>query len=374
MSSRHYPLAPSVWGNAVELPVQSLVQGALFAEFGGLRGVAFVDVALEPNPLSGTWRVRRLGGSTAGPIIGEIAAERRAQYPDIRRVDASLLRPVTTAAVELDRASGRFRASVLLPPPPLAVPRNDTPASAIVLPPGDMMVVDTAAGEYTASELRALSPGQWFVALHRVGSTVAATLGERVLGGFSLDDATELTTFLHETHPTPEHTPDARPDTAPGVYALAVLLDGMAALNVAGPWEGAREVPRLKVPFTRPLSPWQTIDFPDGTWGVTVERDYVMDPGTEPKPKHTARYVSLEGVARPESVAAPTEVFQRVDIPDDDLPRPGAETTGAEVGGGASALSGSLSGAGEYLTEVEKVRMRRRARVAGEAGVGKHRK
>ncbi|MGP8710422.1 hypothetical protein, partial [Pseudomonas aeruginosa] len=67
-------------------------------------------------------------------------------------------------------------------------------------------------------------------------------------------------------------------------------------------------------PQRRP-EPWQLIEFPGGGWAVTVERDFATDPADTVKPKHTARYVSLGGGARPEDIAAPTEMFGRVDEP-----------------------------------------------------------
>lgn len=360
MAPRLYPLAPSVWGAAEEVPVERVVQPALFSRFPALRGTAFVGVLLEPNPLNGTWRVRWLGtGAVApdqGPVIGQVAARHRERFADITRVDASLYRPTTTAAVAFDQAAGHFRVDVLLPPPPLAVPRNDTPPSAVVLPPGDMVVVDTAKGEFTAQELEAHSPGQFFVALHRIGDAVAVTLGDKVLGGFGEADAAELAAFLDAA----DH---------PEVYARAVLLAGMAGLNVAGPEEGISRIPALALPDTRPLTPWSITEFPDGTWAVTVQRDHVADPEDAVRPKHTARYVSLAGVERPDDVAAPTQVFQRLDLPEPERKTPAVPITPQAT---EQAPRQAWSEAGGYLSEVEKVRLRRQARVRSRGG--RHRK
>lgn len=349
---RLYPLAPSIWGEAVELPVDNVVQAPLFAEFAGRRGTSFVPVHLQPNPLTGTWRVRRLNqDGSQGPTLGEVARERREAFSDVRRVEASLLMPATLAQVRMEPETGQFNVTVLLPAPELAVPRNDTPDAAAVLPPGDMVVVDTAKGEYTADELAARSPGQWFVALHPIGGSVAATLGDKVLGGFDPDEAAALAEFIAGAKEP--------------VYARAVLLDGMAALDIAGPEEGVQRVPALQVPDTRPMTPWAIVNFPDGTWAVTVERDFATDPADTVKPRHTARYVSLAGGERPANLEAPTEMFGAVVVEKQD-----ADTAGAEKPKPleAQTAKAAWSGAGDYLTEVEKVRVRRAARVAGEGG------
>lgn len=382
---RLYPLAPSVWGVGEEIELQSVAQVPLFGEFGQLHGSAFVPVLLHANPLNGAWSVRRLlTDGSQGTLVGEIPWSERGRFEDMRRVEASLLLPVTAAEIRLDTDAELYRVTVILPPPPLAVPRNDTAEQALVLPPGDMMVVDTAVGEFTAEELSARSPGAWFVALHQVGGTIAATLGDKVLGGFAPDDAAELAEHVRAA------TRAAGADEGTPVFARAVLLDGMAALNVAGPAEGLQTVPALKVPDLTPTTPWALVDFPDGTWAVTVERPFATDPGDKVRPLHTARYVSLIGVGRPDEVAAPTEMFTHVGSAGGDGAAAGSGSTaiplgaaagaaGADTaaGSGSTALShrrvagggqGQLAGAEEYLSEVEKVRLRRLRRAAGETG------
>ena len=240
MAARLYPLAPSVWGAAVQLPVRDVVQAALFSQFAAHRGTAFIPVHLQPEPLSGGWKVRQ----TNGAAIGTLPASDRERFDDLRRVEASLLMPETLAEVYLSPTTGRFEVNVLLPPPELIVPRNDAPSSAVVLPPGDMVLIDTSKGEFTADELAMRSPGQWLVALHVIGDAVAATLGDKVLGGVEWE---------------------GEPPTHDGeLYARAVLLEGMAALDVA-PEQHPTNVPALQVPDQRPVTPWELIDFPDGT-------------------------------------------------------------------------------------------------------------
>lgn len=356
---RLYPLAPSVWGAGEEIELENVVQAPLFAEFGTAKSSAFLPVLLHPNPLNGTWRVRRITADRSqGRVLGEVAKYHRDRFEEMRRVEASLLMPTTTAEIRFDNASGLFRATIILPPHQLAVPRNDPPEGARVLPPGDMMVVDTARGEFTTHELAVLSPGTWFVALHPLAGTVAATLGGKALGGFDADDAAELLSYL-ETAGTGGETP---------LYARAVLLGGMAALNAGHPAEGMQSIPALKVPDSTPTTPWTSIDFPDGTWAVTVERPFATDPQDQVRPRHTARYVSLTGVERPENLAASTQIFARVEA-EEATPAPARTPTTHTT---ADAAEEAWEGAGDYLTEVQKVQLRRRRRVAGE--VGRHRR
>ena len=353
---RLYSLAPSVWGAGEEIELASVIQAPLFEEFGGTRNSAFVPVLLHPNPLNGTWRVRRVGSDrTQGRVLGEVAAEHRQRYPEMQRIEASLLMPTTMAEIRFDNTIGLFRASIVLPPHQLAVPRNDPPEGSLVLPPGDMLVVDTAKGEFSADELVALSPGTWFVALHPLAGTVAATLNGKALGGFAPEDAAALRGFIKEAG-----TP---------LYARAVLIDGMAALNAGAPSEGLQTIPALKVPDTTPTTPWTMVDFPDGAWAITVERPFSTDPKDMVKPRHTARYVSLNGEDRPDDVAAPTQNFAKVEAPKN---KPEESVEVRERAVVKEEPKTAWEGVGDYLTEVEKVQLRRRERVMGE--LGRHRK
>lgn len=350
MAPKLYPMAPSTWGAGVEIPVGHVVQAALFSDFAGQRGTAYLDVVLEANPLNASWRVRRRGnGDTLGAVLGEIAPQWRAHFPAVERVHGSFHRPATLAAVRLDKEAGRFNVEVFLPEPQLAVPRNDAPESALVLPAGDMFVVDTASGEFTAAELAALSPGQWLVGLQLIDATVAATLAGRVLGIFHGAENEQLVQWVEQFEPG-------------ALWARAVVLDGMAALDAGAPEEGVAQLPALTVPDTGPRTPWQLIEFPGGGWAVSVERDAALDPGDTVKPRHTARYVSLAGGGRPEDMAAPTEMFQQVEA--EPAPRTGGSTRVTTQSGASTE--------GRYLTEVEKVQLRRRKE--GRRRSGRHRR
>lgn len=348
MAAKQYPLAPSTWGAGVEVPVDHVSQAALFTDFAGRKGTTYVDVVLEANPLNRSWRVRRRGlGDLPGPVLGEVAPEWRAHFAEVERVHSSFLQPATVAEVKLNRESGRFNVHVVLPEPQLAVPRNNAPEDAAVLRVGDMLVVDTSVGEFGAAELEARSPGQWFVGLVPMDGAALVTLDGRVLGAVAGEDGEAALAWLEGF-------------AQGGLWARAVLLDGMAALDAAPPDEGTDTVPALaEAPQRRP-EPWQLIEFPGGGWAVTVQRDFATDPQDEVKPKHTARYVSLGGGARPEGLGAPTEMFGRIGAEED---RPERPTTTPVVAQHADE---------SFLTEVEKVQLRRRNR--GRRRGGRHRR
>lgn len=338
MAAKQYPLAPSTWGAGVEVPVDHVSQAALFSDFAGRRGTTYVDVVLEANPLNRSWRVRRQNtGDLPGPVLGEVAPEWRAHFPEVERIHSSFLQPATVAAVNLNGETGRFDVHVVLPEPQLAVPRNNAPEDAAVLRPGDMLVVDTSVGEFDGAELEQRSPGQWFVGLLPIDGATLATLDGRVLGALTGPDSEAALRWLQGF----EHGE---------LWARVLLLDGMAGVDAAAPEEGTEQVPALSAAPQRRTEPWQLIDFPGGGWAVTVDRDFATDPDDEVKPRHTARYVSLGGGARPQELGAPTEMFGRIDEPAEEPQRP--EPT---------AVAAQNTGDG-YLTEVEKVQLRRKNR------------
>ena len=87
------------------------------------------------------------------------------------------------------------------------------------------------------------------------------------------------------------------------------------------------------------------------------------------RPLHTARYVSLAGGPRPEELAAPTEMFGVVDDEPASTPAP-AEAPLTAI------PAKDVKGAGDYLTETEKVRLRREKRAkeaSGRKAHGRHR-
>ena len=324
-----YPLAPAAWGAGLELRVDDSVQALLFSVTPDNYGTAYLDVALEADPLTRGWRVRN-----ADAVIGRLGPQQRSHFPSLERVHASGLTPHTLAGVRLDAETGRFVVDVYLPPEQFCVPHNNSPADSPVLPPGDMMVVDTTAGEFTAEELMARSPGQWLVGLTVIGDAAVATLDSRVLGtvaDLSLDS-------------------DA---AAQQMYARAHFLDGMVGLDVAtGETAEAQPLPALSAPLPQPEHSWRMTTFPDGTWAVLVPRDDAVDEQDLVHPSTTARHVA--------GPSETTETAENAEIP---APPPSIDFT---------PTTSFRASSRTFLTEVEKLRLLREQDLS--ARRGRHRR
>ena len=310
-----YPLAPSAWGAADEIDVDHLVQALLFSDIARTVGTTYLEVQLEPDPMTRGWRVR------AGEhVIGAIAAAVRSRFPAIERIHASGFVPRTIAGARFDSERGRCDVQVYLPPPEVCVPRNNAPAGAVVLGPGDMIAVDTSTGEFSAAELAARSPGQWLVGLTLIDDAVVITLDGRVLGTVSDTDNAQLSPLID----------------APATYARAHIVDSMVGLDISVPTSAPSPVPALTVPAPEPEREWDAVTFPDGTWSVVVERDAAIDPEDVAEPAEHSRPVS----SPPSNDFTPTTSFR------------------------ASSAA--------YLTEVEKLRIRRQQQDTPRGG--RHRK
>ncbi|SDL63867.1 hypothetical protein SAMN04488535_0257 [Corynebacterium mycetoides] len=320
-----YPLAPSAWGAAEEIPVDNVVQAFVVSDTPSVYGTSYINVHLEPDPLTGGWRVR-----SGDSVIGGIAASHRSRFTPLERVHGSGLVPATLAGVRLDPALGRFAVDVFLPPALVSVPRNNAPTGAVVLPPGDMFVVDTSAGEFTGGELDMRSPGQWLVGLTVLGDAVVATLDGRVLGTFSDQDNTVLSAFVGEET----------------VFARAHIVDGMVGLDVSEPSPDPDVVPPLTIPADEPKRAWTVTTFPDGTWSITVERNAAVDADDISTPTAHSRPVSS-----PTADGATT------------APAPSVDFTPTTSFRASSAT---------YLTEMEKLRLRREHQ--GRSRGGRHRR
>ncbi|QPK83943.1 hypothetical protein G7Y29_03910 [Corynebacterium qintianiae] len=314
-----YPLAPSAWGAAEEIAVDNVLQPLLFSDIGNIYGTTYLSVTLEPDPLTRGWRVH-----ARDAVIGEVAERHRGRFPSLERVHASGFTPSTLAGVRFESEQGRFAVEIFVPPADFAVPRNDAPGGAPVLPPGEMFFINTGTGEFTGEELALRSPAQWLVGLTLVGDAVVATLDGRVLGTLNDEDNHQLADLARDRE----------------VCARAHIIEGMVGLDVGDSSEESRPVPALTVPPESPRRPWDLTVFPDGTWSVTVERDSSVDPEDLAIPALGARPVSGPTTPVPSIDFTPTTSFR------------------------ASSAT--------YLTEVEKLRIRREQQ--GRGRHGRHRR
>ncbi|WP_342319469.1 hypothetical protein [Corynebacterium mayonis] len=334
MAPARYPLSPSAWGTAVEVGVDKPVQAFLYSDLGASTSMHFIEVALEPDPIENSWRVRYDGG-----ILGVIDAAQRATFPHINRVHETALTPHTMAGIKMD-ADGRYSATVFLPPAELAVPRNNAATPETVMPPGDMYVVDTSTGEMTAGELNAASPGQWFVTLSVLDGIVVVSLDGRVVGSLS---------------PTESHYLIHAGKNLEAATARAYIIEQMVGLDLAV--EGNAE----RVPALRNAEHADTLTsaskdieavttFPDGSWAVTVAAENAVSGADMSTPRANARrvkgvYDERDELSLRDELGAPQE--------------PSVDFTPTKTW--------HIS-AGNYLTEVEKVRLRRQRRREGTAG------
>ncbi|WP_146183431.1 hypothetical protein [Corynebacterium liangguodongii] len=309
-----YLLAPSAWGAGEEIPVVDVVQAILFGGLADPSTTTYLDVSLEPDPLTRGWRVR----TSDGCIIGAVEEGERQRFEALDRVHAAGHVPTTVAGAQIDTSRGAFLLDVYLPPAQLCVPRNNCPAGRAVLPAGDMYPVDASRGELDAAELAGRSPGQWIVGLDLVRDVVVASLGGRVLGPLGDDDSAALAPLV----------------AGGAACARAHVLEGMVGLDVSA---GApAPLPAIAEERFEPVEAWHVTDFPDGTWGITVERDRAVDEEDRAHPAAGARRVSSPAAGID---FTPTTSFR------------------------ASAVT--------YLTEVEKLALLRRQ--DSHRGSGRHR-
>ncbi|STC70121.1 Uncharacterised protein [Corynebacterium pilosum] len=331
----HYRLTPTALEDFVRLPVNDIVATSIFAHMVPSDDETTVPVTLTVDPLTQAWRVRWEFG-----VLGEIPAEVREEFSSLNRVIASGFVPETKATISAGGPAG-IEVAVLLPPPDLAVPRNDVSPEAWILPTGSAFTVDTSDGEIDALDLVLYSPGQWLVTLVELDGTVVATIDGRAAGTISegLND-----TLLRYLRAAQQRHPDAP------IAVRGFIVDSDVVLDAGFPRADEYQLPALKVPDDRPRSARQLFLAEDGALVVSVDRVAALDPADEANPhSHARRVVSPHGMAsepddaseeKPESPAAPD-------------PQPEATLEPAE---------NSLPIDGAYLTEVEKLRARRAQR------------
>lgn len=339
-----YPLTPTTLGDGANVRVGNLVQATLFDHISTVAGSEHnlaTSVELEPHALTGTWRVR--WPLAFGAIIGEIDAATRADYPLVDVIHECGFIPAAQASFELDRITGIYDVIVHLALPEFVVPRNNPVDGAMVLPSGsggvhERLPVDVTAGDYTEAETKRLSPGQWLVGLNIHENTVVVTCDGRVLGALGERDSVEVRALL-------EMLID---DPAP-VLARAMAKDGTVTLDIArqSTVQAMRNLPTLPVSEMPQPNSFQVFEFGDGTVAVTVDSSVAVDPDDQPIPAGNARTVIL-----PDTISEPPTK------PIDETP---TEPFPAPIGFTPPSHD-SVASENNYLSEVEKVRVRRAQR------------
>lgn len=341
-----YPLAHSAPSGGTELSVGDLVAATLFEHAGTPSDddALQTTVELEPDPVTGQWLIR--WPVAHGGIIGAVAAADRDSYRSVDTLHNAGLVPTARARISFDPVTASHRVVVQLAPAAMCVPRNNLLPGALLLPgtvPGEPPVyVHVADGEFTAAETMLMSPGQWLVGLHLHEQTVVVTCGGRVLG--TLD--------AHQAGPVRERIA-ALFAQGSDVKARAWAVNGTISVDVTRT-KGifpVRTLPPLPLPL--PDGPETAVPaaevfrFSDGSIAVTVELAAAIDPEDWVQPRPGGR--TVHSVSAPEKTGedSPTQYFPAfVDF----------NPSGSEDGDAAASEA--------YLTEVEKVRLRRARRAA----------
>lgn len=260
MSSPTYPLAPTALGEARAYEVEGLSLGPAW-NYAVISDR--LPVSLSPNPVNGGWFVR-----TAAGALGTLVAEAREDYPDLMRVLRSGFQPATVAEIS-PAGRGRLRMEVRLPTPPFAVPRNNLPERALLLPPGTGVLLDTIAADgISAAELAEISPAQLLVTLTRVAGEIVAVYNNRPLGVLPEDWApagfAEQVAQLHR----------AGTPLAARVFCGEELIALDAAPELI---DAAQPLPELSEPAPRPPHPTDLT----GEWDAVLDTStFSLDPPT----------------------------------------------------------------------------------------------
>lgn len=379
-----YPLAQAAPGGGTELSVGDLVAATLFEHAGAPADEPLhTTVELEPDPLTSQWRVR--WPAAHGSVIGAISAADRSAYRCVDTLHGAGLVPTAHAVISFDPLTATHRVAVQLAPAAMCVPRNNLLPGALLLPgtvPGEAAVyVHVADGEFTAAETMLMSPGQWLVGLHLHEQTVVVTCGGRVLG--TLDG--------HQAGPVRAKIA-ALFAQGTDVKARAWAIDGAISVDVtrtAGAFP-VRTLPPLPLPAGPEIdvAAAEVFQFSDGSIAVTVDLAHAIDPEDWIQARPGARTITpVTAALATETPAAetPATASPAVASPDTDNDSPTQYFPAFMDFNPSRTDDGEAAASKTYLTEVEKVRLRRARRsargpkhskdyVAGQEYTGRHRR
>ncbi len=241
-----YPIAPFSLGESRVYLAEDLDSASawgLLPEAGGsLEEGATVPVTLLPHPATGGWTVRAAHGGVA-----RLGPEIRAEYPDLERVTRSGMVAATVGVLHPGE-QGLLELEVWLPLPALAVPRNNLPEGTVLLPQGELHVVDTATGE-GLGELADAQPCQVLATLTVLGESVVTAYGETVLG--VVRDDGSLPAVLRANASVP-------------LAARAFVASDTVVIDVAPEQvQNSVTVPPLRVPAPEPVVAVELPENPD---------------------------------------------------------------------------------------------------------------
>lgn len=280
-----YPLAPTALGDGMRVRVGNVMHATVHESLGTAGGAGqagLTTVELEPHPISGGWRVR--WPQAHGSVIGEIAAaDRDTLFPIDIVHDAGMI-PTATATLDVAPGTGVCDVTVNLAPAEFVIPGNNPLPGSVMLPGSydETVFVDISTGEFSASDITDMSPGQWLVGLLVRGHDIVVTCDGRVLGTLPHPEA-DLLRSLIDASPAP-------------VIARAFANNGRIGVDVS-PVSGAgaiQQLPELPLEPETSDDPWQVYEYADGTLAITVELDAAIDPEDQVIPFPGAREIFLD--------------------------------------------------------------------------------
>lgn len=280
-----YPLAPTALGDGMRVRVGNVMHATVHESLGTAGGAGqagLTTVELEPHPISGGWRVR--WPQAHGSVIGEIAAaDRDTLFPIDIVHDAGMI-PTATATLDVAPGTGVCDVTVNLAPAEFVIPGNNPLPGSVMLPGSydETVFVDISTGEFSASDITDMSPGQWLVGLLVRGHDIVVTCDGRVLGTLPHPEA-DLLRSLIDASPAP-------------VIARAFANNGRIGVDVS-PVSGAgaiQQLPELPLEPETSDDPWQVYEYADGTLAITVDLEAAIDPEDQVIPFPGAREIFLD--------------------------------------------------------------------------------
>lgn len=274
-----------------------------------------MEVTLEADPLNHMWKVRSPFG-----IIGFLDADESAEFPDLDRVLASHLTPVTWATVEI--VDNDIEVAVHLGLNVWQVPRNNQPVGSVLLSGSRGYLIDTLASEDVDDfQWNAMGTCQLIVALHIVGDHIVASVDDVVLGSVLKSDAL----------PHVKNVLAQASEQGAVVCARAYVAQGSMAVDLPSVHSAevfAAALPQLTVPHDKAIIPLKESELPNAhEFELAVAAEIVAAESPAPTGSRTVALASRVEEDLPEPELEPEPVNEPEPEPEPESePEPVVET------------------------------------------------
>lgn len=208
-----YPLATSYFGVEHLAILDHLVLNTALDVPGLAAGPVLLDVRLEPEALSKSWRVRSDFG-----IIGYLDTAEAAEFPGLERIKASGL--IASTQATLDIVDNALEVGVNLGLWPWQVPHNDQPQGSTLLSGGTGHIVDITVGDLSPNQLERMGAEQLIVTLDAVDGNLLATAEGYVIGLIAGNKTVQEVTALVQAAESTSRFFVARAYCAEGIIAV----------------------------------------------------------------------------------------------------------------------------------------------------------